>query len=274
MPDSPQIASAEADQAFRTLVKSYQLNPDNPWIGGYVDFEWQHSRYLFEALENGVTNRKVLEFGCNVGASAIVLALLNAKVTALEIDPQWLDLARANARRYGMENAIDFIQVTDSRLLPFADGEFELITCNSVLEYVNHQQLAEVLRELDRVLKPGGIIMITGTSNRLWPYEPHGQHWFINYWPRAWDRFLFGDRHPERGVWPWQLRYGFGPDYRDLDCLQPELYQTARMQLMPSPVKQRIFKTLNHLLRPFCITPNWLGSSIAMTLQKPLASSP
>jgi len=42
----------------------------------------------------------------------------------------------------------------DARRLPFADGSFDAILCAQVLEHVN--QPAAVLREISRVLKPGG----------------------------------------------------------------------------------------------------------------------
>lgn len=265
---SPQISNSGANQEFRDLARHFRLDPDNPWIGGYVDYEWEHARYLFEALEPGISGCKVLEFGCNVGASAIVLSHLNAKVTALEVEQHWLDLAQLNARRYGVESDISFIKVADSRQLPFADNEFELIVCNSVLEYVHDYQLGAVQRELDRVLKPGGRILITGTSNRLFPLGLHGRIWLVNYVPSSLDRWLFKQHRPERGVWPWKLRYGFGDHYIDLDCQLPQRYQEARLALMPSKIKKILFKTLSRVLNPFGITPNWLSSSIAMTLQK------
>lgn len=46
-------------------------------------------------------------------------------------------------------------------------------SCNSVLEYVQLRHLADLLLEIDRVLAPGGVLLVLGTSNRLWPREVH-----------------------------------------------------------------------------------------------------
>jgi SAM-dependent methyltransferase len=104
--------------------------------------------------------------------------------------------------------------LNEGEALPFADGEFDVITCNSVLEYVRPDLLAAAQRELNRVLRPGGLLLVFGTSNRLSPLEVHSDQWFSNYMPRRFDRV--SGRQRERGVWPWRLRRGFGPGYEDL----------------------------------------------------------
>lgn len=48
--------------------------------------------------------------------------------------------------------------------LPYADGSFDLVTCSEVLEHV--ENFRAVLREIHRVLKPGGLMVIT-TPNVL-----------------------------------------------------------------------------------------------------------
>ncbi|HKO21002.1 MAG TPA: class I SAM-dependent methyltransferase, partial [Acidobacteriaceae bacterium] len=169
---------------------------------------------LFASALCPIAGREVLEFGCNIGATSIVLAHYGADVTAVDVSAESIELARLNARRYGMTNRIRFRLLHPGQRLPFANCSFDVITCNSVLEYVRPELLMQVQRELDRVLRPGGLLLVFGTSNRLSPVEPHSGKWFINYLPRSFDR-LMGKRM-ERGVSPWRLRSGFGADYEDL----------------------------------------------------------
>src|SRR5258705_9252775 len=115
-----------------------------------------------------------------------------------------------NGERYGARN-ITFRHVTDSTKLPFRDGEFDVAVCYSVLEYVPHDILDGVMREIYRTVRSGGVIFVAGTSNRLWPREIHSGRWFINYVPRAFDGMLFRSHPPSRGLWPWEIRRGFGP---------------------------------------------------------------
>ena len=89
-----------------------------------------------------------------------------------------------------------------------------MVTCNSVLEYLDPKLLPGAQREMSRVLRPGGLLLVFGTSNRLWPIEAHSRKWLVNYAPRAVDRAL-GRRLP-RGVWPGRLRRGFGCGFEDV----------------------------------------------------------
>lgn len=210
----PAVISARMQEAFELKSREMGLNPADRWIGGYVEYEWDHLRHIVAALPVQPDRVKILEFGCNVGASAILCSMLGATVTAIDISPNWVELARLNAGRYGVDN-IEFNCVKDSAQLPYANGQFDLVICNSVLEYVSPGELRKVQGEIDRVLAPGGMILVTGTSNRLSPCEVHSRRWLANYVPRAADTMF---RKPlQRGVWPWKMRFGFGSHYANLD---------------------------------------------------------
>ena len=122
----------------------------------------------------------MLEFGCNIGASSIVMAHLGRPscIVACDISDTLLTLARLNAARYGVSDAIQFVRLQEDARLPFGDSTFDVITCNSVLEYVKPAHLPYIQSELDRVLRPGGHVVVFGTSNRLWPIEhTRGDGW-------------------------------------------------------------------------------------------------
>lgn len=210
----PGVVSLLGQEAFEVQARALGLRPADRWVGGYVDYEWDHLRHILAALPLGLDGLNVLEFGCNVGASAILFAHMGARVSASDIAEGWVKLARLNALRYGRDD-IDFAYTPDSRALPYRDGQFGLIACNSVLEYIDPAETAAVQRELNRVLAPGGMILITGTSNRLWPKEAHSHAWMNNYIPRWADRLF--ERPLQRGMSPWRARHGFGLHYDNLD---------------------------------------------------------
>ena len=208
----PTISDAAADQQFQLAVRE-QYPESYEFEARYVEHEMAHIGHLFATGVCPVEGKEVLEFGCNIGATSIVLAHYGARVTAVDINPACLEMAGLNRRRYGSAG-IRFERVHEGARLPFADGQFEVVTCNSVLEYVRPDLLAGVQRELNRVLKPGGLLLVFGTSNRLSPVEMHSHEWFNNYIPRRFDQA--SGRQRERGVWPWKLRRGFGSCYDDL----------------------------------------------------------
>jgi SAM-dependent methyltransferase len=210
----PTIVDQDADRVFRDLARKRGLDPDARFVGGYVEWEWAHARHVFDGLVAPVRGREVLELGCNLGATAIVLAALGAVVTAVDVDAGLVEIARANAARYGLGEIIQFVHVPDTTRLPFGEGRFDWVSCNSVLEYVAPETLAAVLGEIDRVLGRGGIAAVIGTSNRAWPREDHSRRLFVNYVPRALDPWLFGDP-PARGVCARDVRRVLR-DYDDL----------------------------------------------------------
>jgi SAM-dependent methyltransferase len=252
----PTVSSALMHEAFEVQARRLGLRPSDRWVGGYVDYEWDHVRHVVAALPRQVEGLKVLEFGCNVGATAILFAHLGARVTAIDVDAGWIELARFNARRYG-KDAIAFDHVRDTRALPYADGQFDLVACNSVLEYVDGAQLAQVQREIDRVLAPGGLILLTGTSNRLWPRECHSGNWLGNYLPRALDQWC--DAKWQRGMSPWRARHGFGAHYDNLDSADADgFFARARRAMGASEgrlaavrLAARVLGTAPGLLTPY-----------------------
>ncbi len=108
---------------FCALASRCGLNPDNRWIGGSVRQAWERSRHVYEQLPVPLAGARLLEFGCYVGGTAVVLAAMGAMVTAVDVDPGIVELAATNAARYGVKN-IQFHCVPDTTRLPFRDEEF------------------------------------------------------------------------------------------------------------------------------------------------------
>ncbi len=103
--------------------------------------------------------------------------------------------------------------------MPFADGHFDVVIVNEVLEHIPDQ--AAALREIHRVLKPGGKFLLF-CPNRLFPFETHGLK--IRGVQRVWVPALhylparvcewFGVEAVARNYWPGEIartlqRYGF-----------------------------------------------------------------
>mgnify|MGYP001605672367 CR=1 FL=1 len=51
--------------------------------------------------------------------------------------------------------------VADARALPFKDGEVSILVSNHLLEHFDRMEVADVLREFYRVLRPGGSLVVT-----------------------------------------------------------------------------------------------------------------
>lgn len=264
---APQVTDAEADQRFRQKVRELlRGDPDSVWHGGYVDHVWEKCRQPLVQYLQASGTRRVLEFGCNIGASSVVLAHLGAHVMAVDIAPRYIEVARENAARYGLGDAISFACHADSTALPWADASFDLIVCNSVLEYVPIGILSAVLAELDRVLAPGGIVFVAGTSNRLSPVEIHSRRWFINYLPRSWGPAA---HDVERGLFPWEVLRGF-PGYVQLDLLdRSQTYFDWKGAAGMSAWRRVVLRVMDVQGRPFGLPVGLLLPSLSTALRKP-----
>ena len=72
------------------------MDPDKRWVGGYVDYEERHLAPLLGAYGLDLAGQRIVELGCHIGASAVVMARMGGTVTGLDIDPAAISVAHAN----------------------------------------------------------------------------------------------------------------------------------------------------------------------------------
>lgn len=103
---------------------------------------------------------RVLDIGTGAGHTAIAFAPYVASVVALDLTPQMLEEVQHNAAAKGIIN-IELKQGA-AEALPFGDNEFEIVTCRLTTHHFAN--LPQAMREMSRVLKPGGKLLIADTS--------------------------------------------------------------------------------------------------------------
>lgn len=100
--------------------------------------------------------KQVLVPGCGFGDDAIRLAMLGAQVSAFDLSPESLDIARERAARAGLGDAIDFREMPAEDLSAYADDSFDLVVFVDILHHVD---IAPAIREIARVTRPGGRVI-------------------------------------------------------------------------------------------------------------------
>lgn len=108
-----------------------------------------------------------LDAGCGIGLQAILLAEAvgpSGHVTGLDISPKCLDYGRDIIEQAGFSERISF-QEGDVAKLPFNDHSFDWVWSADCVGYAPWDPLP-LLRELARVVKPGGIVALAA-----WSYE-------------------------------------------------------------------------------------------------------
>lgn len=101
----------------------------------------------------------VLDVGCGPGTLALELARQapGLIITGVDLSTDMIALARQQAHQAGLEARVRF-EVADGVALPFPDGAVDLVV--STLSMHHWERKAAVLRELARVVRPGGAIRI------------------------------------------------------------------------------------------------------------------
>jgi SAM-dependent methyltransferase len=103
---------------------------------------------------------RVLEIGCGSGRYASRMAeRTGCRLVGLEINAHGVRVANEMGRRANMESRVHFEERDASKQLPFEDGSFDAAFSNDVFCHLSDRLL--VLRELARVLRPGGQLLFS-----------------------------------------------------------------------------------------------------------------
>lgn len=151
-----------------------QFTGDRSFVHDLITNE---KRIKFSELVNVNRDEDVLDIGCGYGGVAAQLSKKARSVTALDITLERIALLEIRKQQEGLNN-IQTVCNGDILNLPFEDNSFDVIYLIGVMEYFplslpNHEVWdAQVrsLREIQRILRPGGRIYL-GVKNRFgWPY--------------------------------------------------------------------------------------------------------
>jgi len=212
---------------------------------------------------------RILEVGCGAGLMTSALAHDGYTIDALDSTMAMLRMTRSDAIDRRVPGRIR-AHSADVHALPFRARTFDLVIAIGVIPWLHSERLA--LREMQRVLKPGGYLLVTADNNArlnrlldplsspllvpvrkaakrvlrlcgLWPPYPVFQP--KRHYPREFDRFIgdCGFTHVKSAT------VGFGP------------FTFLGKALLPDAIGIRLHQRLQTLASRRALLPlGWTGS--------------
>ena len=126
--------------------------------------------YVWRRLEQPAGAR-ILDVGSPKDLAAMLARHRGYEVVATDILPEAVLLSRRYARVQKLEGqgpGLVHSEVQDGRALPYADGSFDAAYSVSVLEHIPDKGDSAAIRELIRIVRPGGLVVVTVPFDRAY----------------------------------------------------------------------------------------------------------
>ncbi len=110
---------------------------------------------------NGLNHQPCCTFDAGTGTALIPIELMQRKfhgtVVASDLAQAMLVVARQNVHAAGFQDSIELV-LRDCKQLPEPDATYHAVMSNSIVHHIPEPRI--VMRELWRVLKPGGVLFV------------------------------------------------------------------------------------------------------------------
>ncbi len=149
----------ETDADYRQ-IESYVLD-QAPWLMSWF-------------AETDLTDKRCLDLGSGSGIFSCLLARRGARMTAMDLTENGVNLTRKTSTFFGQDLAV---VRGDAERNPFADGSFDFVFSWGVLHHTNDMESA--VREMGRVVASGGRGLMMVYHRISVVYYLHGLFWLI-----------------------------------------------------------------------------------------------
>jgi len=123
------------------------------------NFSFQVGAGIKNFLEStGLLRGKVLDYGCGLGYLLQQFLDLDLECSAAEFSDESVALVNRKFQDYSRWKGATLVSGLPTH---FPTAEFDVVTCTETLEHLSDELLPEVVREMHRLVKPGGMVLFT-----------------------------------------------------------------------------------------------------------------
>jgi 2-polyprenyl-6-hydroxyphenyl methylase / 3-demethylubiquinone-9 3-methyltransferase len=173
------------------------------WWDSEGDFKPLHdinpARLEFIDQRVALDGKRVLDIGCGGGILAESMAARGARVTAIDMAPAPLAVARIHLRESGLE--VEYLKSTAEAHAEVRAGAYDVVTCLEMLEHVPDP--SQVVGACARLVRPGGKVFFS-TINRnpkAWVMAIIGAEYVLRLLPRGTHEYAKLIRPSELAEW-------------------------------------------------------------------------
>ncbi|MCX8091103.1 MAG: ubiquinone/menaquinone biosynthesis methyltransferase [Verrucomicrobiae bacterium] len=162
------VSGRSVNRLFGDIAHRYDLLNDVQSLG--LHRRWKRRVALLAAVQPG---ERALDVCCGTGDLAFALAARQARVVGLDFNPTMLQSARRRAQRWaanrpgGHAGPNPVFVLGDALSVPFSDATFDVVTVGYGLRNLTDWRAG--LREMARVARPGGRILVLDFGKPAWP---------------------------------------------------------------------------------------------------------
>ncbi|MFM8586431.1 MAG: bifunctional 2-polyprenyl-6-hydroxyphenol methylase/3-demethylubiquinol 3-O-methyltransferase UbiG [Gammaproteobacteria bacterium] len=164
--NQPQAAQSPASQVDEAELAKFEAIAHRFW-DPQGEFGTLHTlnpaRLAFIGERTSLRGARVADVGCGGGLLAEALTRAGASVTAIDLAPSMIEVAKLHAA--GERLQIDYRVQSVESLATEATGTFDVVTCMEMLEHLPDP--AQVVSELSRLLKPNGSLFVSTLNRNL-----------------------------------------------------------------------------------------------------------